>query len=233
MAKCACRVCSSQHTCKISYSNAVDVQGVINTLVQTTTSGTLSYTAFSLSRKLSRTSWATSPPDVEEYWTPETITGWRGWRLAGYGSTVLVGMNGVMWRKPTMHAIHQMSNYDVTPPHQAPAWGCNCGINAVKRLDTLSVSRSGSGPGSVYGVLYGKVAMSGIVHEYELGYRAEKATISELFFIAEGQCEGIAEGIVETLRKHYRVPVRLTVSSSPLSVLRDHANEIGATDGHG
>lgn len=222
--------------------SSVDVARVINALTNlgnaaTTFTATLTTSGSGGSGGTTRvTSWSadyasTTPPDIEEYWTPETITGWRNWRLAGNGLTVLLGMNNAFWRKPSIEASHRGPS---TIPHNAPSWGCNCGINAVKGLDTLLVSNGLASQRSH--TIYGTVAMSGIVHEYELGYRAQRATVTGLFLIAkvnDWTPTSIWEKRADILRKHYRCPVRLTLNHDhrlDTDIVKEHIIELQGAD---
>jgi hypothetical protein len=155
---------------------------------------------------------------VEEFWTHEPVTGWRIWTLGGRGNTCLIGSAGHMWRKPTFSASHSSAF------HSSPQWGCLCGINAAKSLELLEDNFGRQLPGQVYG----RVALTGSVHEYELGYRAERAEIVDLtmyvsvgkgywFTEKDGQRRFYspsdivleAKNRAEIMEAHYRIPVEM------------------------
>lgn len=107
---------------------------------------------------------ASSQPEPDEFWTPHPVIGYRAWTLGGRGKTVLIGRNGAVWRKRTMTAV------DLLAKHPAPHWQCGCGINAMKQPF-----------GDMFGEeVVGRVALTGVVHEYERGYRAEHGEIIDL-----------------------------------------------------
>lgn len=127
------------------------------------------------------------------FWSPEPPVAWRCWSV-NPRELKLTGMNGVYWDGPTLVAIHS----GAPSSHKSPQWRCYCGINASKTIQYLL----GSYPGQA---VYGTVELSGTVHEYEHGYRAEKATIKELY--AEPDIENHIPGIVGILNARYEVEV--------------------------
>jgi hypothetical protein len=62
-------------------------------------------------------------------------------------------------------------------PHSVPGEGCSCGFYAMKELSSMLGF-------SAPGVVLGRVELGGKVIEHNLGYRAERARITELISIA-------------------------------------------------
>jgi hypothetical protein len=62
-------------------------------------------------------------------------------------------------------------------PHTVPGEGCSCGFYAMKELSSMLGF-------SAPGVVLGRVELAGKVIEHNLGYRAERARITELISIA-------------------------------------------------
>jgi hypothetical protein len=149
-------------------------------------------------------------PDVEEYWTPDPVVGYRYWRMDP-SRPFLIGPNGVPWRNRKLTAHHNASD------HKAPTWGCNCGINAAKEMERVfHLASKNRGDEYVFGVVH----LTGIVHEYEKGYRAEKGEIVSLaiFALPTGGFQRreyftradhlhLAKRNAAMLRERYKVPV--------------------------
>lgn len=111
------------------------------------------------------TPWITTPPEpAEEFWSPETIAGWRVWAWSG---KVLKGSFEHDWPTPWMEA-------DCVVCADPPGWDCPCGIYAMKDRWMLPPPRPGS-------AILGKVEMSGRVVEHEDGYRASQARMTVLW----------------------------------------------------
>lgn len=100
-------------------------------------------------------------------WTPEPIIGYRGWNWS-HTQQRLIGANGYAWESARLKAV------DTQKQHSAPYPGCLCGINAYK--DPLGPRRFN---------IIGKVHLTGIVDEYDRGYRAEHGEIKEIFIYAK------------------------------------------------
>jgi hypothetical protein len=100
--------------------------------------------------------------EEEEYWSPDFVTGWRRWTFDGER---LRGM-WQPWPGPTLEA-------ECMSCEEVPGFGCQCGIYAVK---TAAHTRVFS-----FGNILGKVELTGVVIEHEMGYRAGRATIVGLW----------------------------------------------------
>lgn len=114
----------------------------------------------------------TEQPDhepVETFWTPEPIHGYRAWTLRSDGT--LMGLNGHHW---TVGKQERAVCRAVFPNHAAPNWGHLCGYNAAKSHGYVYT-------GSSSDWVTGLAALTGVVHEYQDGYRAEFAEIVELY----------------------------------------------------
>lgn len=98
-------------------------------------------------------------------WTPEPIVGYRGWT---WNDSYLIGPNGIPWTGRFMEAEHTGA-YGGVVPHKSPNPGCLCGINAYK--ESYRARR--------YNIM-GKLHLTGIVDEYEEGYRAQFGEIIEI-----------------------------------------------------
>jgi hypothetical protein len=100
----------------------------------------------------------------EEFWSPEPIVGWRGWRWFGSG---LRGMRA-WWHTDVLIAECGFCS-------AAPSLNHTCGIYALKPGHSATQV-----PGGHLAVV-GMVELSGLVIEHERGYRAEVARITELW----------------------------------------------------
>lgn len=130
--------------------------------------------------------------ESEPAWSPTPVRGIRFWSVVPYKVAIppplppdpvwdlwLEPLNtrteyllhGVVtpWYGPTMDGAHR-TNDRSDPPHSAPHFGCLCGINALKRFDHHEM-HSALGTDGVVGV----VELTGVVHEYEHGYRGQRA----------------------------------------------------------
>ncbi len=111
-------------------------------------------------------------------WTPTPIVGWRTWRFNPGYDVVTAPVVDVPWdRWPHIEAEHLPGR-----PHPAPHWGCNCGVNAYKdlgRLHTGGIWLTAEKGTPI--LLVGRVALYGKVIEYEHGWRAERATILDVW----------------------------------------------------
>jgi hypothetical protein len=99
----------------------------------------------------------------EALWSPDPIVGYRGWEWDP--SRKILNGTAYQWETSTHRAIH------VGDPglHKAPQWGCLCGVNVYN--DPL---RARGFP------ILGKVELTGMVIEYEEGYRGEIGKIIQL-----------------------------------------------------
>lgn len=103
----------------------------------------------------------------EEWWSPTVVEGWRTWTwehgaLRGYWKPWLVS-----------HLTAECPTCD-----EPPGWDHRCGIYAVKERRNLS-------PAFFYmngktDIIVGRVELTGLVVEHEIGYRAEHARIVQL-----------------------------------------------------
>jgi hypothetical protein len=103
---------------------------------------------------------------ADEFWSHEPVVAWRQWH---WEDGMLHGV-WVAWPHSELTAT-----CDACP--QVPGWDHTCGVYARKERSSL--------PGM--GVI-GRVELSGLVLEHEAGYRAERATITELwlpFYVPE------------------------------------------------
>lgn len=148
--------------------------------------------------------WSPEPIRAWRYWSHIRADGvlhgsQKPWKSAAYEAGTHEINGDVSWQI-AMRALDRMRdngetfNPAVLTTHASPQWGCLCGINATKALDRrTAVSVVGSlrlndekpsmwiGPRD-RGVriwAFAPVHLTGTVHEYELGYRAEKAEIVE------------------------------------------------------
>jgi hypothetical protein len=103
------------------------------------------------------------PPDSETLWTNEKIVAYRGWEWLT-DEKVLRGAYG-NWDTSTLRGVHQ----DDPGLHKSPHWGCLCGVNAYKDV-----------PDARNYPILGQVELSGVVIEYDAGYRAEVGHIIHL-----------------------------------------------------
>lgn len=136
---------------------------------------------------------------MEETWSPDPVKAWRYWRVTDLEwnwtddrfEATLVGDREV-WDGPVKYAGHHrelapdfssgsFKHQFVEVDHQSPSTGCLCGVNAVKELDWAVLrgrAFNNHDEGSYLScTAVAPVELSGVVDEYEEGYRAEQATI--------------------------------------------------------
>jgi hypothetical protein len=147
------------------------------------------------------------PEPVEEVTVPEAVIGWRWWSLDPL-SMMLRGHVAV-WSSGTVGAVHIDSLGNVGG-HLSPQASCLCGVNALKPeavAEYLSEPYAGD-----FVDVFGRVALTGIVDEYEKGYRGEKAVILELVILSEAPLFTVAgEALLSEMEGRYGV--RPTVQS--------------------
>jgi hypothetical protein len=154
-----------------------------------------------------------TPPDffesepVEEVTVPEPVIGWRWWSLDPL-SMMLRG-HVTVWPSGTMQATHLATTVNLGG-HRSPQAGCLCGVNALK---PEAVAEYLNEPYIQLSVeVFGRVALTGTVDEYEKGYRGEKAVILELVILSEAPLFTVAgEALLSQLEARYGV--RPTVQS--------------------
>jgi hypothetical protein len=149
------------------------------------------------------------PEPVEEVTVPDAVIGWRWWSLDPL-SMMLRG-HVTAWTSGTMQATH-LATTSSLGGHKAPHAGCVCGVNALKpeavagylNKDYIRIRDSVD--------VFGRVALTGIVDEYEKGYRGEKAVILELVILSEAPLFTVAgETLLSEMEQRYGV--RPTVQS--------------------
>jgi hypothetical protein len=102
----------------------------------------------------------TGPEPAEVFWSPTTVTAWRGWT----------------WHDGALRGMWQpwpASTLTARCPHgceRAPTWSCTCGIYATTDRPTAG-----------FGDMVGVVELTGRVIEHDRGYRAEHARIRTLY----------------------------------------------------
>lgn len=105
--------------------------------------------------------------EPEEYWSDQVVEGWRVW----------VWTRGGLWGVQVEWPTDRLTATCQTCP-EVPSWSHTCGIYAVKDpRDMFRVVR----PWVTDEVVVGRVALSGMVIEHDIGYRAEHAQIVELY----------------------------------------------------
>lgn len=159
-------------------------------------------------------------PPVQEAWTPDPVLAWRWWTLNTERLT-LVG-NVARWESGTMEATHVGDGFNpysraVEAHDKAPHPGCLCGVNALKVSEVYEYAKQLFHPyPGIFVVnrdptpVVGRVALTGIVDEYEKGYRAEKAEIIELVVLSDAPIFKVP-GVLDALEERYGV--RPTVQS--------------------
>lgn len=148
----------------------------------------------------------TAEPVPTEH-TPEPVYAWRWWGLDAV-SLLLEGATNYRWNSGTQTAEHRgrMRHFGWDGHTTAPHPGCLCGINAVKPDYVAELtSYSGKGPD-----VFGRLALTGTIDEYEKGYRAEKAEIVELVILSDAPLFTIP-AVLDRLEERYGV--RPTVQS--------------------
>lgn len=105
--------------------------------------------------------------ESEDHWSPTPVEGWRAWMWTG---NALRGY-WAEWSTSTMDA--ECGTCDEVPGE------CGCGVYAVK--SRALVSSAFLTANGARDVIVGRVEMEGLVIEHELGYRAERAQIVELW----------------------------------------------------
>src|SRR5690606_23297059 len=103
----------------------------------------------------------------EPFWSPEVVTAWRAW-VWGDGA-----LRGVWqpWLSAEFEAVCVTCD-------EVPGWDHVCGIYAVKDPRQLHVFNR---PAARDRLVFGRVELSGLIVEHEVGYRAQHARIIELF----------------------------------------------------
>ncbi len=103
-------------------------------------------------------------PD-DTLWTPEPIVAYRGWEWDTNPKEG--GLKGAFgsWETSTLIAVHEGEE----EKHSSPDWDCLCGINAYK--DPI---------GARGFPIIGMIELTGLVIEYETGYRGAVGTIKHL-----------------------------------------------------
>lgn len=174
--------------------------------------------------------------ELEETWSPEPVIAWRYWYVGplewDFGEhRWKVQLTGDVepWDSPLKLAGHHLA---VQPglaleviDHEAPHAGCRCGINAVKALDFHELQhRSGQICMCYYQSMHvnvpnprpiavSQVELTGIVDEYEGGYRAQQATIIGPMIVIGGTSR-----VAEVLSENYGIEVRAEDYDGPLSI---------------
>ena len=110
---------------------------------------------------------ARNPEPSEALWSPDPIVGFRGWNVTPAGE--LKGQYSV-WPSEMVFAEH----HDDPGRHRSPDWECLCGVNAYK--DVLDAARF---------PILGQVELSGLVIEYEAGYRGEVGLLKHAFIYVD------------------------------------------------
>jgi hypothetical protein len=149
------------------------------------------------------------PEPVEEVTVPDAVIGWRWWSLDPL-SMMLRG-HVTAWTSGTMQATH-LATTSSLGGHKAPHAGCVCGVNALKpeavagylNKDYIRIGDSVD--------VFGRVALTGTVDEYQKGYRGEKAEILELVILSEAPLFTVA-GEAPLSEMEGRYGVRPTVQS--------------------
>jgi hypothetical protein len=149
------------------------------------------------------------PEPVEEVTVPEAVIGWRWWSLDPL-SMMLRG-HVTAWTSGTMQATH-LATTSSLGGHKAPHAGCVCGVNALKPEAVAGyLSEDYIRIGDSVDV-FGRVALTGTVDEYQKGYRGEKAEILELVILSEAPLFTVAgEALLSEMEGRYGV--RPTVQS--------------------
>jgi hypothetical protein len=113
----------------------------------------------------------------------EPIEGWRVWNLSdGEGGPLLhpAGSGVDVWRpRAAVEArcgASPLTSLGIGQPHEAPDFGCTCGIHAARSLAGLDRPRPAWPPPPVVGT----VSLWGTVVEHERGWRARYAYPSRL-----------------------------------------------------
>lgn len=170
-------------------------------------------------RKKSGLAWTLGPKmsEIEETWSPEPVKAWRyfwvgplTWNWSEDRWEVMLRGDVEDWTGPVKYAgQHDEPDLWLTEravDHESPHMGCMCGVNAVKRLDSheikhrvgmwcecrLTIRNAGViqvGEEEIRTVAVGEVELAGIVDEYELGYRAQQATIVGPLYLISGDAK--------------------------------------------
>lgn len=152
------------------------------------TFGQLNASMFAFSQSLTTTSAhitrlieSLEPPPVEEVHTPDPVIGWRWWSLDPLTMTLQGAVTD--WESGIMRAKHDPNRgtFSYRSHTASPHAGCLCGVNALKPEAVAPYLGEDRGGVDVFG----RVALTGVVDEYELGYRAEQAEILELVILSE------------------------------------------------
>jgi hypothetical protein len=180
------------------------------------------------------------------------ITAWRYWRVVSelqpvgdnlYSYNWHLSGDFEKWDSPLKEAGHHdtserishilnnptmagswVGQFDMPiPPHDSPAEGCLCGVNAVKRLRSSDLlMRIGSGWGlfpteQQKPVAFAQVDLGGKVDEYEQGYRAQQALISGPIYVVNPPEQ---DGWREAIERLYGQPVIVQDASEAMEWIR-------------
>jgi hypothetical protein len=150
------------------------------------------------------------PEPVEEVTVPEAVVGWRWWSLDPL--TMMLRGHVSAWPSGTMEATHLLTPFDPRA-HKSPQAGCLCGVNALKPEAVAEyLNEPVIGTTSEIVDVFGRVALTGTVDEYEKGYRGENAEILELVVLSEAPLFTVAgEALLSEMEARYGV--RPTVQS--------------------
>jgi hypothetical protein len=96
--------------------------------------------------------------------------------------------------------------------HPAPAWGCECGIYAMARLEDdedLKISPHVFQRGPLDRVMRvaGVAQLWGRVVQHDRGYRAEYARVLKLLTVPSLVRVRDSEGVLEAIARRYRIPL--------------------------
>ncbi|MGH7646321.1 MAG: hypothetical protein ACREMR_12145 [Gemmatimonadales bacterium] len=150
------------------------------------------------------TVWPATPP-VATWTAGRELLAWRIWRLGWHaraGGLRLVSFTMPhIWDGPVLHA-------DV-PPGRGP--GSTSGVHAFRSPPPGNVRRACGGPFWISGW----VALSGLVVEHELGYRAEVAVVRRLRLGVPAHLAAQEAPAIRRLRSElewrYQAPVKLGI----------------------
>lgn len=176
---------------------------------------------------------------TDRTWSPEPIRAWRywsfvqadgvlhgsqkPWRSATYEAGTHEVSEALRLSMALAMRLDHTANEAIYDTHPSPQWDCLCGINATKTLDrrtavsvvgTLSLGERSDlwispGDRGVRIWAFAPVHLTGTVHEYELGYRAEKAEIVEQITVVMDANTPVVfdETTRQAMEERYGVPV--------------------------
>lgn len=128
----------------------------------------------------------------EEFWTPQTVTGYRGFSVDWTdGVPTLRGVKEA-WRSAEPPAAQCMPFQDTQFRHVAPKVSCMCGYYAFKKPEDVAVWS-----------IEAKVEMWGNVIEHEKGYRSEYV---RLLTLRSGRATPRPVVALDALSERYGVP---------------------------